>query len=161
MSPELDKKLCEKYPKIFRDRHASIKQSCMAWGFDIGDGWYNIIDNACGLIQLRIDERRKDKLRDLKKVRRKEKLYDWEQASINVPKIQQVVANQIKEKFGSLRFYYSGGDDYVDGVVQMAESMSYDTCEVCGKPGKPKNEGWIKVRCESCLKDEQFGSEKL
>tara|TARA_B100000900_G_scaffold407158_1_gene419377 strand:- start:186 stop:476 length:291 start_codon:yes stop_codon:yes gene_type:complete len=33
---------------------------------------------------------------------------------------------QIKEKFGGLRFYYEGGDKYVEGLVTMAESYSYE-----------------------------------
>ena len=46
------------------------------------------------------------------------------------------MADQVKEKFGTLRFYYTGGDDRIDGMVRMAESMSAVTCETCGAPGK-------------------------
>ena len=57
MRKELDEKLCEKYPLIFRDRHANPRKTCMYWGFDCGDGWYNIIDALCHNIQERIDNR--------------------------------------------------------------------------------------------------------
>ena len=43
--------------------------------------------------------------------------------------IPQVTLDQVKEKFGTLRFYYSGGDDYISGLVSMAESMTGVTCE--------------------------------
>jgi hypothetical protein len=43
---------------------------------------------------------------------------------------------QIKEKFGTLRFYYDGGDDHVEGMVDYAEYLSSITCEVTGKPGQ-------------------------
>ena len=68
---------------------------------------------------------------------------------------RQVVAAQVKEKFGTLRFYYSGGDDYIRGVVSMAESMSGHTCEACGSTDKtvrPNKAFWIAIRCNDCRK---------
>lgn len=32
---------------------------------------------------------------------------------------------QVKEKFGGLRFYVMGGDDYIFGLIAMAESYSH------------------------------------
>ena len=55
MSPELDKKLCEKYPKIFSLRYGDMKDTAMCWGFEHDDGWYNIIDRLCANIQSHID----------------------------------------------------------------------------------------------------------
>ena len=60
----------------------------------------------------------------------------------------QVIATQIKEKFGTLRFYYWGGDDYCRGVESMAESMSAVTCEVCSSPGKLRHGGWVQTLCD-------------
>jgi len=68
---------------------------------------------------------------------------------------RQVVALQVKEKFGTLRFYRCGGDDYIRGVVSMAESMSRHTCETCGstdKTVKPNPGNWIAIRCDKCRK---------
>jgi hypothetical protein len=64
------------------------------------------------------------------------------------PEIPQVVAEQVKEKLGGLSFYYRGGDEYISGLVSMAQSMSYVTCEICGSPGKPREGGWIKTLCD-------------
>ena len=47
MKPELDKALCEKYPKIFVNRHADMSTTAMCWGLEVGDGWYNLIDTLC------------------------------------------------------------------------------------------------------------------
>jgi len=58
------------------------------------------------------------------------------------------VVDQVKEKFGTLSFYYTGGDEYIFGLVSMASSMSGVTCEACGKPGKQTGDSWIKTRCE-------------
>ena len=39
---------------------------------------------------------------------------------------------QVKEKFGGLRFYIYDSDEYIDGAISLAESMSYHICENCG-----------------------------
>jgi len=59
-----------------------------------------------------------------------------------------VKIGQIKEKFGGLRFYYDGGDEYISGMVAMAEVWASRTCEVCGDPGKSRSGGWIKTLCD-------------
>jgi len=75
------------------------------------------------------------------------------QCKIVPPACPQVVASQVKEKFGTLRFYYSGGDDYVSGVIRFAESMSCVTCEVCGAPGETSGRSWLRTLCETHRKE--------
>ena len=43
---------------------------------------------------------------------------------------------QVKEKFGGLRFYVDCNDDYIDGLISLAEGMSYNTCSECGETGE-------------------------
>lgn len=43
--------------------------------------------------------------------------------------------NQIKEKFGGLRIYCSFSDEYINGVIDMAEKMSFHICELTGSCG--------------------------
>jgi hypothetical protein len=187
MRKELDEKLCSKYPKIFADRNKSMMETCMYWGFDHGDGWYNIIDRLCSNIQHRIDqviernERNrkyidmvaaskagnfdlfdatfswcKDKPEVIEKYR-KEVLEDpvpkWRDED---PEIPQVVAEQVKEKYGTLRFYYHGGDDIIFGMVRMAEAMSAVTCEVCGNPGKTIGDGWVRTLCKTHAEEQNY-----
>jgi len=154
MREELDKKLCEKYPQIFRDRNASMRETCMCWGFEHGDGWYDIIDSMCWRIQQHIDNSHK-KIEWAHKwnERVNDPDHEWiasvERKERPIPEpIEQVVAIQVKEKFGGLRFYYSGGDSYIRGVVDMAGSMSYSTCEVCGAPGKNNGGPYVRTLCE-------------
>ena len=64
------------------------------------------------------------------------------------PIIDQVTVDQVKEKFGGLRFYYTGGDDKIRGMVGMAESLSAITCEECGAPGDQRQGGWIRTLCD-------------
>lgn len=47
MTPLLERKLIDKYPKLFRQASLSIQESCMAWGIDTGDGWYQILEDLC------------------------------------------------------------------------------------------------------------------
>lgn len=155
MNKELDEKLCEKYPLIFRDRNGDMRETCMCWGFEHGDGWYNIIDLMCHRIQSHIDHTHKRAEWDRKwNENVNDPDYEWtafvqrKERPVTEP-LEQVIAIQCKEKFGGLRFYYNGGDDYIQGVVDMAEEMSYRTCEVCGAPAEISNDGgWHRARCE-------------
>lgn len=110
MSPELEKQLIEKYPKLF-----SSKQF---WGFECGDGWYDILDHLCGAI--------------------KEHTYDSDELTVD----------QVKEKFGRLRFYLSREDDVLHGMVSMAEHMSGRICETCGNRGETRGESWFVTLCD-------------
>lgn len=149
MREELDKKLVEKYPKIFANRYADMTTTAMCWGFEHGDGWYQIIDSLCANIQHHIDWQHKNKEFDLKWNQE----HPDEQRAVREP-IPQVVATQVKEKFGGLRFYYDGGDDQIYGMVRMAESWAAHTCETCGAPGKMRGRGWMYTACDTHTKPE-------
>lgn len=120
MTPELEHKLYTAYPKIFGQKDLSMSQTCMCWGICCGDGWYSILDNLCRIIQSHVDQH----------------------------KLPQVEAVQVKEKFGTLRFYTNHVDDYIRGAICMAESMSSEVCETCGDKGKLLGGGWYRTLCE-------------
>ena len=90
-------------------------------GIDCGEGWFNVLNMLCRNIQSYLN---------------------WK------PDVPQVVVEQIKEKLGTLRFYYQGGDDYVSGLVSMAEAITEVTCEECGSTGALRHGGWIKTLCD-------------
>jgi hypothetical protein len=94
-------------------------------GFAVGAGWWPILEALCANIQSHIDWRNRE--------------------SETVP---QVVVEQIKEKFGGLRFYYQGGDEQIHGMVRMAEAWADASCEECGAPGIRRNGGWIRTLCD-------------
>lgn len=55
----------------------------------------------------------------------------------------EVKIDQIKSKLSDLRFYYSGGNKEVAGMVSFAEYLCSKTCENTGEPGiKCINGGW-------------------
>ena len=177
MKQELDKLLCEKYPKMMVNRNKGMQETCMCWGFECGDGWFNILDQLMGNIQHHIDWKEKqrkwaidynemaahakagnfDLFEEANKSLTNEEYKNERLAEIiagdfrEVPEsIPQVTLDQVKEKFGTLRFYYSGGDDYIDGMVSLAESLTGVTCEECGNPGERKGGGWVRTMCEPC-----------
>ena len=119
------------------NREKSMMETCMCWGFECGDGWFNILDQLMGNIQHHID---------------------WKNKKEEV--VAQVTLDQVKEKFGTLRFYYTGGDDVIDGMVRMAESMSGVTCEECSAPAKTHGPGWIRTICEPCEEARELARQK-
>lgn len=119
MSPDNDKALCEKYPKIF----------AKYWGAECGDGWYILLDALCKHLQSLTD------------------------CNPNHARFPQIIASQVKEKYGGLRFYTTAASDYQDGAIAMAESMSFRICDVCGAPGNPNTSGWIRTRCETHINE--------
>jgi hypothetical protein len=125
MTPELDAKLCEKYPLIMSERRLGAMETAMCWGFDHGDGWYNLLDSAMHLVQSHID-----------------------MVNRRGYEIEQVVFEQVKEKFGMLTIYHRGGNSYTEGVLRMAEEMSRHVCEECGDVGYPNDKGWIRTLCD-------------
>lgn len=148
------------------------------FSFECGDGWYNIIDKLCSNIQSHIDNHNRGRQFSIEynqmveQVQRgdtelfnarykgykeefKEKiLRDIQEGKINLKQdiedeFPQVEVIQIKEKFGTLRFYTNVGDNYIYGALAMAESMSAVTCETCGAPGKLFTYGWWHVACDA------------
>ena len=131
MQEKLDNYLVEKYPKIFVNRYKGPMESCLYFGFEHNDGWFWLLDQLCESIQGYIDNNNKYSSED--------------------KQISQVVASQVKEKFGGLNFYYSGGDSYINGMVSMVEHMSYNVCEFCGSTENVgRTSGWIYTICKDC-----------
>ena len=175
MKKENDEYLCKVYPKMMVNRNKNMQETCMCWGFECGDGWFPILNQLMANIQHHIDWKEKqrkwaieynemaaqckagnfDLFEEANKSLTNEEYKNERLAEIvagdfrQVPEsIPQVTLDQVKEKFGTLRFYYSGGDDYISGLVSMAESMSAITCETCGNPGTRTGGGWIKTACK-------------
>ena len=59
---------------------------------------------------------------------------------------------QIKEKFGSLRFYDGGSPNEVQKIIEKYEYISARTCICCGKTAAGVSLGWIEPYCEECAK---------
>lgn len=132
MNKELELKLVKKYPAILQDYGGDMMKTCMHWGMECGDGWYNLLDELLAKL---------DYLSNVSGV--------------------QVVADQIKEKFGTLRFYYHETNvrfpkenslivsDIINDVVSKAERRSSYICEKTGKDGVLCSRmGWLATLCK-------------
>jgi len=120
----LSKILRERYPLIFAvepavtDMPDAMPSVFSLWGFECGDGWFDLIDVLCRRLQL--------------------------ETKHGAP---QVVVRQVKEKFGTLRFNASGADERQDAMIEFAEMMSGRLCEICGNRGETIETGWMRTRC--------------
>jgi len=152
MEKDPQDKLYAKYPKIFRQKDLTIRESAMPWGICCGIGWFTIIDELCANIEQHIENKNWN-------IKHKKERGELPQDAPNFPQIE---ATQVKEKFGGLRFYVNYSDEYIDGLISMAESMSLRTCEFCGNPGLPNEEGWISTQCDPCrAQDEERRKKQL
>jgi hypothetical protein len=173
MKAELQNILIEKYSKMFgyllEPNEGPIIP--IQFGFECGDGWYMLLDELMSEIQNHIENIEKQDHKEIKswfwrhimksidkrifyKQKKTRKFFNWIKTFFKHEKepVPYIKLTQIKEKFGGLRFYYNGGDDTIDGMVRLAESLSYQICEYCGTTiniGQTK--GWIVTCCKSCF----------
>ena len=212
MKAELDDKLCRRFPVLYQDRRSPMAQTCMCWGFDCGDGWFEIlwqlslaVEEELGynlflqhwfLFKKSFARRWNDTIYKLSPVRTRK--YRMEGAGIKGNPFHQVLdseepprwderivqflfgktvksgkfeyerlglkslvfwpdtglhVDQVKEKFGTLR-YYCSSNKMIDKFVNLAEGLSAITCEECGAPGTlGQRYGWYSVRCKKCAQD--------
>jgi hypothetical protein len=174
MSPEHDQKLCNDFPEIFKDRHGGMRTTAMCWGFECGDGWYNIIRFLC--IKLMQDyNRTKDSYEHYKEMVETEDKSQWHRWQIEnyteeklATKKQELdnttipIAVQVKEKFGGLRFYVNRATDKQHDMISFTESLSHYVCEECGtmKDVHCYDMGWIRTLCRQHA-NERYGEEAV
>lgn len=86
-----------------------------------GDGWFALLDTLCWSLQ--------------------------NEATQNGG--PRVIASEVREKFGGLRFGAGPANEHQRGMIQMAEAFSSRICEVCGDRGKTIGPEWFRTRCEA------------
>ena len=187
MKQELQEKLTTQYAELFGDR--TSRNPFPMFGIECGDGWYDLLNHLCSVITSQIDNTKRHNRfaveynQILENTR--QGIWDWNEiskyfGSVTEERREQfkaemelksprklypdceVVITQIKEKFGGLRFYYDGGDEYIAGAVHLAESMSYKICEQCGEKGDLRGVQWLYTACDQHTKpgDPKFGEVK-
>lgn len=113
------------YPEIFGPGPWHTEPSPICWGLTIGDGWMPLLHRLC---------------EDLVVIIREDGLTEFR-------------AIQVKEKFGTLRFYARGGNERTRARVAAAEQVSARVCEGCGAPVRLGDGGdWTRTMCEACRK---------
>lgn len=99
----------------------------MCWGFSCGDGWFQLIWDLSEKLEPMI-------------------------AAIDGSDDERPKASQVKEKFGTLRFYMTSSTDEMESAIGEAEARSAVTCEHCGRPGVLRSEDryWVLTLCDLC-----------
>ena len=144
MNEKLQSDLVKAYPAIFKNVGGDETKTCMHWGIECNDGWYDLIYCLCHSIQ------RHCQVENTRYIPETDK---YEFVVEGDPEYVQVVAAQVKEKLGELRFYVDGGDATTEGMIQMAEAMSGRICELCGNPARDnRGSGWLHTTCTVCNK---------
>lgn len=121
MRQELDELLYKLAPNLYRQRNMPMNMTCMCWGFP-GDGWFGLLLEASLAIEAIL---------------------------VQLPEGQRPSAVQVKEKYGTLRFYMTGYNDEIDVIIRRAEQRSAVECEECGAAAKRRGDGWIKTLCDA------------
>lgn len=119
MDRRLSRKLCEDFPELLACRQSDDdRMPFRMFGFETDSGWFPVIYRT---------------LQQLSNIQKRTG--------------EKIIINQIKEKFGTLRIYVVGSDS-VQTVAEQAMEQSVHVCEVCGRPGTLRTDGWFKVRCD-------------
>jgi hypothetical protein len=131
MTPEKELQLMADFPQIFTDATKGPKESAMSWGIECESGWYDLLHDMC------------QEVMDMIAATPDLFLYEFR-------------AEQVKEKFGTLRFY-SNSTTILQNIVDRYERLSGSTCEMCGKPGILHHSGsWLKTLCFKCAKANNY-----
>ncbi|KAF2497048.1 hypothetical protein BU16DRAFT_347857 [Lophium mytilinum] len=116
MRDDLTQALYHDFPVLYK---------CMSWGFQNGDGWYEIIRRLSISISNIV-------------------------ASASLEPSEFTVS-EVKEKFGLLRVYISNTNNAIQDAIYQSVQESSRTCEKCGGPGvQSARGGWIRASCEPC-----------
>ena len=108
------------HDKIISD-HPLLYKYCK--GLEIGPGWYDLVSELSSKIE--------------------EILEDQDRAGQ-----EHCYASQVKEKYGTLRFYMASETDEISNLIEEYENKSMHICEKCGAPGKWYDNGWCHTHCE-------------
>ena len=116
MNKENTEALIKRFPNLYQGCGLSPKESNMCFGFECGDGWFDLIEELSTKLEP-----------------------------------MGVIATQVKEKYGGLRFYVASATDEAWDLIDEAEEKSEAICETCGDPGRLRtNQGWDKTLCDAC-----------
>lgn len=96
----------------------------IAFYFECGDGWCDLLVDLCMKIQIHL-------------------------FSMSENDAKQIKVDQVKEKYGTLRFYMNSYDEKIESYIREAEIRSANTCEVCGAFGEVRGDGWLYCSCEN------------
>ncbi len=161
MKKELEMKLVKKYPIIFSQYGGDMRDTCMHWGMECGGGWYNLLDELCENVTTLIG----DKNIKVTAAQVKEKFgglrfyYDIESPETFMGKVEYKISSFMfklrlgKQYWAIIHFrkkFYRTTEEKISDAISNGEHKSYDTCEICGEPGKTRGRSWVSTQCDKC-----------
>ena len=133
MHEELEAKLVKDFPLIYGQRETTHEgQQSFVVSFECGDGWFSILYNISAGFQTMLNEK----------------------------KLTKVSVQQVKQKFGELRYYciydIAECDKATEATIEQEArailafaDASTQICETCGMPGKIRSDsGWLSTACD-------------
>jgi len=60
------------------------------------------------------------------------------------------LVTDVKEKYGTLRYYADTPSAKIEKLIDKAESESAKICELCGAPGVIRGSVWFSTYCDDC-----------
>jgi len=127
MNEENTAALLRDFPRLYGNPDGKGTGLNMHWGFECGDGWYRLLHDLSAAIEEAAFKQGLDPDSSA-----------WPKAS------------QVKEKFGTLRFYVRGRSEEMGQLIEEASKRSAHTCESCGLEGELRTESWFYVACDRC-----------
>ena len=135
MNAENTKALVESFPVLYcgADRPRAT-ESAPRFFFECEDGWFNLV--------FRLSERLQTAAR---------------RAGATADSEEWPRALQVKEKYGTLRFYSMPARDEFSKLIDEAENESRRICEFCGAGARPRGKGgWYKTLCDPYAQEHGF-----
>jgi len=134
---DLEEQLFKNHPVLFADKEIPI---------EVGDGWFTLIDKLLDMMDSKFDRA----VKDLEECT-DEKMIGTYRALMLSEKEKLPSILQIKEKFGTLRFYCLGVTEEMRAQIDFAEHLSSTICEICGAVGEvSRGGGWHQCMCSRC-----------
>jgi len=132
MKPELAAALRKDFPLTFA-RDSDGREPWSMFGFEVGDGWEPSIRETATRLEPLIQVAKES---------------DPEGYTAGYYR-----TTQLKEKFGTGRWYISGTDQMQE-IVSEWEQVTDTICEECGKPGTLRGHGWLYTACFDHAKEQ-------
>lgn len=121
---------------LYKEKDLPMDKTCMCWGFECPDSWFNLLKQLTIALEY-YNNQYKDDL--------------------------EIVAHQVKTKFGSLRFYYdviyktennlNNISEIIDNYINKAEEESWNICCKCENKASLTSVGWVDRYCEKCVSE--------
>lgn len=131
MNAENEKKLLTDFPKLYSQYHLPMTKTAMMWGWECGDGWFDLIYELS------------------KKISELDPKAEATQVKEKFGKLRFCVMSDSDSE-------YEDKSAKIIGLLSEYEDKSAETCERCGDTETARtrdDDGWLVTLCEKCMKE--------